>query len=318
MAFRSRCRDHAPILLASGTVAFAIIGPFLIWGIPQGGDFFFHLTSWMDAARQWHQGVWFPRWAALANYGAGEPRFIFYPPISWNLGALLSLIFPWRAVPGMFVWLALTAAGVCSFHLAQEWLPRRESLIAAVLFVANPYFFLDLYRRSAYAELLAAAILPLVILFALRMVRGEKRSSIWLELVLAAEWLTSVPVAVISTYVVAGIVVYGAIARSVRIVIFASMAYALAFGLAAVYLLPAIAERKWINMGVLFWLPPEQTLFPPPDRVSALFVIVAVEAVIVMFAAIAVLRFSPDRKRWGILIGLAGVRLVLISRPSLF
>ena len=53
----------------------------------------------MEVLRQWHQGVAYPHWAASANYGAGEPRFVFYPPLSWMLGALLGLVMPWTWTP---------------------------------------------------------------------------------------------------------------------------------------------------------------------------------------------------------------------------
>ena len=102
-----------------------LVLPMLIWGYPRTAhDFNFHVLSWMDVAHQWQHGVVFPRWAMLADYGYGEPRFIFYPPFSWLLGGALSFVLPWKIVPGVFVWLALTGAGAAMFFLAGKWLPR--------------------------------------------------------------------------------------------------------------------------------------------------------------------------------------------------
>ena len=104
-------------LLIAGTALLAV-GTLVVRGNSCGHDFDFHLLSWMEVARAWHAGLIYPHWVQDANYGAGEPRLIFYPPISWLLGALLGAIFGWHAAPVLFVLLALSAAGSSMYLLA--------------------------------------------------------------------------------------------------------------------------------------------------------------------------------------------------------
>jgi uncharacterized membrane protein len=118
-------------------------------GTPSGHDVEFHLYSWLEVLSQWKHGIIYPRWAALANFGYGEPRFIFYPPLSWTLGAVLTAIFPWPLVASIYIWIVLVAAGVSMFLLAREWLDRRDATFAAVLYAVNPYHLVIVYWRSA-------------------------------------------------------------------------------------------------------------------------------------------------------------------------
>ena len=113
-------------LLSIMAAALAVELPFFFLGIPSGHDVEFHLYSWLEVLSQWKTGIIYPRWAALAHFGYGEPRFIFYPPASWMLGTILTAIFPWKFVPGIFIWLVLVAAGVSMFLLARQWLDRRR------------------------------------------------------------------------------------------------------------------------------------------------------------------------------------------------
>jgi len=68
-------------------VALVAIVPELLRGPSCGHDFDFHLVSWLDALNGWRHGILYPHWATSANYGAGEPRFVFYSPLTWMLGA---------------------------------------------------------------------------------------------------------------------------------------------------------------------------------------------------------------------------------------
>ena len=94
--------------------------PMLFFGNAWGHDFHLHLPRWMDAAQQFREGIVFPRWAAGSNSGFGDPFFIFYPPLSWTLGATLGSILPWRMVPGAYVWLVVVLAGAAMWKCASD------------------------------------------------------------------------------------------------------------------------------------------------------------------------------------------------------
>ena len=73
--------------------------------------FSFHFVSWIEAQRTLREGIVYPHWASGPNFGAGEPRFVFYPPLTWMAGSFLGLIFPWRLVSIVLVYLLLAATG---------------------------------------------------------------------------------------------------------------------------------------------------------------------------------------------------------------
>ena len=222
-----------PLLLVAVAATLAI-APFFFAGNASGHDIEFHLSSWMDVAGQWREGDFYPRWAEWANWGFGVPRFIFYPPLSWMLGAALGLILPWKATPGAFIWLALILAGMAMWRLAREWLPEAQATAAAVFFAVNPYNLAMVYYRSDFAEMVGVALLPLLLWGALQMIRCNWRHVPYLAVVFAAIWCNA-PEGVIATYSLAlMLLIATARQRSLRPLLIGASAMAVGFGLAGI------------------------------------------------------------------------------------
>ncbi len=289
-------------LLLAGVCLLAIT-PFFWWGNPSGHDFEFHMFSWMEVRGQWEHGIVYPRWAALAYWGYGEARFLFYPPASWILGAALGAALPWKVVPGAYCWVVLALAAASMYRLAREWLPAPDALFAAAFYALNPYHLLIVYWRSAYAELLAAALLPLVLLCLLRIFSPESdpgfRPALWLTLTLAAAWLTNGPAAIMIHYSVAGLAaVLAVLERSWRPLLRTALAIALGAGLASFYLIPAVYEMRWVNIGEVLSpgvRPQDNFLFttiadPDHNRFNLLVSTVALAEIGVLALAICVSR----------------------------
>ena len=298
--------------------------PMLLFGYREDShDLDAHITSWMDASQQFRHMIPFPRWAALANFGFGEPRFIFYPPLSWTLGGFLGLFLPWVLVPPTYVWLTFTIAGASMWKCARDWLPPPQAAMAAILFAFNPYAITSAYIRCAYPELLASAFFPVLVWAALRIGTSGRRGIATLAAALAAIWLTNYPAAVIATYsLMILMLLQWIVLRSMRTVLMGAAATLLGLALDAFILLPATWETKWIAINAVliprylpwrnFVLAPDMTVFGKKTAMIA-----------VVFIGAAVLAVWLSRKfraqnflAWASLTALAAFSTFLLFSPS--
>jgi hypothetical protein len=303
--------------------AFSLVAPFFFLGNPSGHDFEFHLNSWMEVSHQWQLAILYPRWAEFAHYCYGEARFLFYPPFSWTLGASLGSLFPWKASAGAYVFLAVVFSGASMFLLAREFFSRKDAVFAAVLYAINPYVIVVVYWRSALAELLGGALLPLLLLWVLRIPQRGYKAAIPLGLIVAAAWLTNAPAAVMVNYSLALLItIVAAIERSPKALVIGALAAFVGAALASFYLLPAAYEQKWVNIAEVLApgvRPQDNFLFTvladaDHNRFNFLVSIVGLgEIVAFAGAAILCLRFKRERSSlWWLAFGWAAVAILLM------
>ena len=248
-----RLAAPAIILLA----AFVAIVPQLIRGNSCGHDFDVHLVSWLDCVNAWHHGILYPHWASSPNYGAGEPRFVFYPPLTWMLGAALGLVLPWNLAPIALTFLTLAATGLATRALALEALDDLPATLAGCAALFSGFALFTAYERSAFPEFAGGFWLPLIVLFVLRdrrpsisiFQRAFDGSTAPLAIALAGAWLSNLPLGVMAGYLMAGVALLWAVVRkSWAPLVRAAVAAALGLGLAAFYWLPAAFERNWVDI----------------------------------------------------------------------
>ena len=253
-------RAPLPYILIPLAALLAVL-PLILHGCSCGHDFDFHLVSWLEAAQQFRHGNLHPTWTTTPAWNAGEPRFVFYPPLSWTLGALLGLILPWTWTPIAYTWLALTAAGLSLHRLARAFTTPNAAILAAVVYLANPYTLFTAYERTAYAELLAAAILPLLLHGILR----PRITIPGIAVPVALLWLTNAPAAVMGCYALALLAAIRlaikpdapyldsrkwAKRHKLQLALKTAAGTLLGLGLAAFYILPAAYERRYVQIAM--------------------------------------------------------------------
>jgi len=242
------------IILAAAVIA---VGPLLWRGPSCGSDFGFHFISWIDAAHSISRGTLYPHWANSPNFGAGDPRFVFYPPITWMAGAVLGMFLPWSFVPLALFIVLLAATGMANRALAREAMADGPATLAGCAAIFLGYALFSVYKRCDFAELAGGFWIPLLLLFALR--RRNPAGNFWertfdgsaapLALVVAGIWLSNGPVGIMAGYLLAAVALVSAlIEKSPVPVVRAAVSTLAGMGLASLYLIPAVWERNWASV----------------------------------------------------------------------
>lgn len=173
-----------------------------------GDDSFTHLSWLEDFARLRAAGIDYPRWLPDTFGGLGSPTFYFYPPLCYLIGDFLYSTGIATTGSSLFhgvSTLTLFLSGITSYrYLRHKQLLEHHAALGALLYMMASYRYVDVFTRSALAEHVAFAWIPLVFLALDHAIESRTMRSVLLS---AISWslliLTNIP-ATILTAVLAG------------------------------------------------------------------------------------------------------------------
>src|SRR5512137_1607293 len=152
----------ALILLLGLVVIAPLLQPGYFWGAHDARHDAYFIFQYDKAVQD---GIWLPSWGPDWAFGYGYPFWIVYGPLATFVGELLHHFVgsgfeeSVKAVLG----LSILLSGLAMYGFVRSWLGRNAGLVAAIAFMAIPYHLVDVYVRTALAESVALAFLPLAL-----------------------------------------------------------------------------------------------------------------------------------------------------------
>jgi len=230
-----------------------IVEPMTRPGLPPTEDGVIHAYRVLEMHRLWKAGIFYPRWTPDLVFGLGVPLFHFNGPLFPWLGAAgIWLGFPLELgvkipLAGLLI---LGSAGV--YGLARLWgLSERAALIAGLAFASAPFRIRELYWQGDFPQYLALSLLPWAMFALHRALRGSR----WGWRFAAAGAIALLPLshnisAMLSAPLLAGytIGVLGVEGLSMRRLRMGLQIAALGIGMAAFFVVPAIADRPLVHL----------------------------------------------------------------------
>jgi hypothetical protein len=175
-------------LLCAALSAAAVI-PFFLLSTPPSGtspwelrlpftdDLSMHINQMKSFYNGLAAGRLYPRWEEDTNRGFGAPTTSFYPPgIYYLTSALYLTTHEWiRAILGVQL-LIMIASAIAIYFYARLHMSRGAAGTAMAAYIVLPYHLVDQYQRGALAELLSFVWMPLMLVFAERLLESAGKS----------------------------------------------------------------------------------------------------------------------------------------------
>jgi hypothetical protein len=248
-----------PGLLLALALALIAALPFLTRpGLPRGTDAELHVFRAAEMGYALRAGDLYPRWAPDFYYGYGYPIFNYYAPLTYYLANLFDLLPGLDIVGGVklvFV-LGLVGAAVGIYLFVRDWIGPRPGLLAAALYAFSPYvFFVDPHMRGVLAESFSLGLFaPTLWAYRRLLVDGRRRWLVGAAILGAALIMSHNLMGVVLSVLLLAYLAWELLRRQAQptraFLLRPLAAFSLGIGLSAVFWLPMVAERGYVQLAL--------------------------------------------------------------------
>ncbi len=237
--------------------------PLLQPGLPNTADGALHLYRTVELDQCWQDGVYYPRWAPDLFLGYGYPIFNFYAPLLYYLAEVLHVLgFSFQGALKAIQVGAFLLYGLGMYVFAREITGRKPALLAAAAYVYAPYRFKEAFVQGDYPQFLALALLPLTFWAFYKIVATRKPryivvgAGLYGALILSHNITAMLASPFLGLYIVWMTLSFPRRNRVspknlVSEILPALAALALGLGLTAFFWLPALYEKRWVQLDLL-------------------------------------------------------------------
>lgn len=259
-----------PYAVALAAISLLVLAPMLqpgyFWGAHDGRHAVYFL---FEFDRVFTDGVLYPRWFPDMTYGYGYPLFNIYGPLAFYVGEFFHLIgIDFVTCVKIVFALAWVLSGLAMYGFIKRVFQNRgAAFIAGLLFVFMPYHLIDVYVRAAFAESVALVFLPLTLWAFYETVHSHNiRSVLFAAFAYAGMVFAHDGIALLFSIVLGAWMVFlvlrevqlpsllhrdslsAWIRKTIPLTIPTVAGLALGLGLTGIFLLPLVAEYKFINV----------------------------------------------------------------------
>jgi hypothetical protein len=244
-------------------------------------------------------GYLWPRWSPDFSFGYGYPLFNLYAPLSFYGAQVLVLTgFGFTAAIKIMYILATIGAGLSMYGFVRRLYGTDAGLLAAVVYMYVPFHLVEIFVRSAYAEFVALAVIPLLFWAFTELVSSPSPRRVALAalaygalaLTHHTTFFTYTPLLMI--YIIFLLLVWAGFGPKpfVSRALSAGAAGALGVGLAGIYLIPLVAELRFVKVVVALSLFSFVVVLSlshryPHRNIAFFFIVLTMAAILMMSTA---------------------------------
>lgn len=255
MSYRPRFDPNIWLLLALSVFAWApLLTPAYFLNAHDARHSIFYLVEFDQT---WRDGYLWPRWSPDFAFGYGYPLFNLYAPLAIYAAEILHLagLSFVAAIKAMYI-LATVAAGLGMAGFGQRLFGRRAGLLAGIAYMYVPFHLAEIFVRSAYAEFVALAVVPFLFWAFTELIAAPspRRAALagamygLLALVHLTSFFTFSPFLMVYILFLIMAKSKADLRSLVQRALWALAAGVLGLALAAIYLLPLLAEARFVKV----------------------------------------------------------------------